>query len=132
MLQKVNHEHFSVVYTMKLSWNKYFMKCSERNISRCILAFTKVKLVTKIKKLNRFYFGTLVLVSYCYCGIMHKIRTSCKTLASKKAATWRFKNLRVTINVHEKKCLSEKKTFAKQVVPLTYTLDKRVLCSCHF
>ena len=29
--QKVYHEHFSVVYTMKLSWN----------ISQCILAFTQ-------------------------------------------------------------------------------------------
>ena len=32
-LQKVYHEYLSVVYTMKLSWNTYFMKCSERNIS---------------------------------------------------------------------------------------------------
>ena len=30
--------HFSVVYTMKLSSNAYFIKCSERNISQCILA----------------------------------------------------------------------------------------------
>ena len=29
---------------------------------------TKVKLVTKIKKLNQLYFGTLVLASCCYCG----------------------------------------------------------------
>ena len=27
---------------------------------------TKVKLVMKIKKDNQFYFGTLVLASYCY------------------------------------------------------------------
>ena len=42
MPQKVYHEHFSVVlvvYTMRLSSNTYFMKCSERNISQCILAF---------------------------------------------------------------------------------------------
>ena len=37
-IQKVYHEHFSQVYTMKLSPNTYFMKCSERNISQCILA----------------------------------------------------------------------------------------------
>ena len=29
---------------------------------------TKVKLVTKIKKHNQLYFGTLALASYCYCG----------------------------------------------------------------
>ena len=29
---------------------------------------TKVKLVSKIKKLIQLYFGTLVLVSHCYCG----------------------------------------------------------------
>ena len=29
---------------------------------------TPVKLVTKIKKHNQLYFGTLVLASYCYCG----------------------------------------------------------------
>ena len=40
MSQKVYHEHFSVVYTMKLSSDKYLMKCSERNIPQCILAFT--------------------------------------------------------------------------------------------
>ena len=27
-----------------------------------------VKLVTKIKKHNQLYFGTLVLATYCYCG----------------------------------------------------------------
>ena len=27
-----------------------------------------VKLVMKSKKHNQLYFGTLVLVSYCYCG----------------------------------------------------------------
>ena len=32
------HEHFSVVYTMKLLRNMFFMKWSERNISQCILA----------------------------------------------------------------------------------------------
>ena len=37
-VQKVYHEHFSVVYTMKLSWNTYFMKFPERHISQCILA----------------------------------------------------------------------------------------------
>ena len=36
-LPKVYHEYFSVVYTMKLSGNTHFMKCSERNISQCIL-----------------------------------------------------------------------------------------------
>ena len=29
---------------------------------------TKVRLVLKIKKDNQFYFGTLVLASYCYYG----------------------------------------------------------------
>ena len=28
---------------------------------------TKAKLVTKIKKHDQLYFGTLVLASYCYC-----------------------------------------------------------------
>ena len=36
--KKGYHEHFSVVYTMKLLWNTNFMKWSERNISQCILA----------------------------------------------------------------------------------------------
>ena len=29
---------------------------------------TNAKLVTKIKKHDQLYFGTLVLASYCYCG----------------------------------------------------------------
>ena len=39
MSQKVYHEHFSVVYTMKLLSSTYFMKCSEKNIAQCILGF---------------------------------------------------------------------------------------------
>ena len=37
---------------------------------------TNVKLVTKIKKLNQHYFGTLKLPSYCYCGdiILQRIK----------------------------------------------------------
>ena len=38
-MKGIYHEHFSVVYTMKLSRNMYFMKCSERNISQSMLAF---------------------------------------------------------------------------------------------
>ena len=71
----------------------WFQRCS-RELSGTV---TKVKLVKKIKKLYQFYFGTLVLASYCY-----KMRTSFKTLASKKATTWHFKSLTVTINFHEK------------------------------
>ena len=41
---------------------------------------------TKIKKHNQLYFGTLVLASCCCVEITHKIRTSFKTLASKKVA----------------------------------------------
>ena len=55
MSQKVYHEHFSVVYTMKLSRNTYFMKCSEKNISQFILALTtgiikKLLSITRNKK----------------------------------------------------------------------------------
>ena len=38
-MKGIYHEHFSVAYTMKLSRNMYFMKCSERNISQSMLAF---------------------------------------------------------------------------------------------
>ena len=54
MLQKVYHEHFSVVYTMKLSWNTYFMKCSERNISQCILA---LRIPNTSWRLYLYFFG---------------------------------------------------------------------------
>ena len=37
--KKVFHEHFAVVYTVKLTWNDHFIEWSERNISQCILAF---------------------------------------------------------------------------------------------
>ena len=58
-------------------------------------AFTKLKSFwkkrrnQKFKKHNQLYFGTLVLVLYCYCGdaVKNKIRTSFKTLALKKAIT---------------------------------------------
>ena len=66
---------------------------------------TKVKLVAKVKKHNQLYFGTLILASYCYCEDNVKLRTFFKTLASKNAATWGLKNLRVTTNFYEKQCL---------------------------
>ena len=37
--------------------------CKEK--SRTVI---RTKLVTKIKKNNQIYFGTLVLASCCYCG----------------------------------------------------------------
>ena len=52
---------------------------------------TKPKLVTKIKKHNQLYFGTLVLALYWYWYWQHKIRTFLKLLAWKKAATWQLK-----------------------------------------
>ena len=51
----------------------------------------KVKLVTKIKKDNQLYFGTLVEASNT---LSHKIRPSFIILASKKVAIWRLKIFR--------------------------------------
>ena len=69
-LQKVCHEYLSVVYTMKLSWNTHFMKCSERNISQCILAFRKIILISKFVSHN--------LVNkqwqYTYCPISQEVK----------------------------------------------------------
>ena len=67
--------------------NVLFNLCHEKHASREVLlvkknviykeiiickekagTVTKVKLVTKIKKHNQLYFGTLVLALYCYCG----------------------------------------------------------------
>ena len=45
---------------------------------------------SEIKK-TKFYFGTLVLASYCYCGGNAQNTDFFQTLASKKEATWRFK-----------------------------------------
>ena len=59
---------------------------------------TKVKLVTKIKKHNQLYFGTLVLACIVFVQINHKMWTSFKTLASKKAATWRLKKSQGNVN----------------------------------
>ena len=55
MSQKVCHEHFSVVYTMKLLPNTYFMKCSERNISQCILAIRQISIQQmRVSRLKQF------------------------------------------------------------------------------
>ena len=68
--------------------------------------------------------------------ITHKIRTSFKTLASKRATTWRLKNLRVKLIFHEKYCIpvitQNKKRSSKQVVPIRYTLEKRVIIAATF
>ena len=47
----------------KISFIKKNFICKEK--SETVI---KVKLVTKIKKHNQLYFGTLVLASYCYYG----------------------------------------------------------------
>ena len=60
-LPKVYHEYFSVVYTMKLLGNTHFMKCSERNISQCILAFRNQ--VTKNLTLKKSHGKNLQLIS---------------------------------------------------------------------
>ena len=60
-LQKVDHDYFLVVYTIKLLWNTYFMKCSERNISQGNLAFR-----------NRKYFlpkYLSIFLNYCFWKI---------------------------------------------------------------
>ena len=46
-----------------MSFTKKNFICKEKSE-----AVRKLKLVMKIKKDNQFYFGTLVLASYCYCG----------------------------------------------------------------
>ena len=62
--------------------------------------------VTKVKLVSKSLFSFTLELWYQYhiviVEITHKIRTSFKTLASKKAAAWQFKSLRVTINFHEK------------------------------
>ena len=42
------NEHFSIVYTKKLSWNTYFMKCSERNYFTVYSRLYKLFLVAKL------------------------------------------------------------------------------------
>ena len=101
-------------------------------------AITKLTLVQKkrnqqFKKHNKLYFELWYQHCYCYCG--DKIQALFKTLASKKATTWRLNNLRVTIKCYEKQCLpaitQNKKHSSKPVVP-TYTLEKRIFAAVIF
>ena len=94
--------------------------------------FTQVELVTKIKKHNQLYFGTLVL-TYCCCRdngflAIHWLQRKQQHVA--------WKSLEAMINFHEKQCLSgitqNKKHWPKQVVAITYTLKKRVLAAGTF
>ena len=48
--------HFSIVYTMKLSSNTYFIKCSERNISQCILALKQSHKIQYLFTLSYHFF----------------------------------------------------------------------------
>ena len=62
--------------------------------------------------------------------ITHKIRTSFKTLASKKAATSRLKNLRVTINFMKSNVLhlshaTKSIRINSIVASIAYTLEKK-------
>ena len=66
---------------------------------------------------------------------MHKTRTSFKTLASKKATTWRLKN-KITIYKLLGKIMPssyhvERKT-SKQVVTVKYTLKERLFGAATF
>ena len=71
--------------------NNFICKEKSRTVKR-------VKLVTKIKKHKQLYFGTLVLALCCYCGDNAQNTDFFKTLASKKAATWRFKKSQSNVN----------------------------------
>ena len=57
------HASREVLFIKKNVTYKENFICKEKSGS-----VTKVKLVTKIKKHNQLYFGTLALASYCYCG----------------------------------------------------------------
>ena len=61
---KVHHEHFSVVYTIKLSRNTYFIKCSEKNISQCILAYRVFLKKSKTSTLMRKKICTSIVHAY--------------------------------------------------------------------
>ena len=51
---------------------------------------TKIKL-RRFEQYNQLYFEILVIARTVIVEITHKIRTSLKTLVSKKAKTWRLK-----------------------------------------
>ena len=100
MLLNVYHEHLSAVYTIKLLWNTYFMKCSERNISQYILALKqsgfcttysfeilvlerKYKSNLKNRESQKMYF-TIAIHIHCFCNVLlPKCRGLTKTLKVK-------------------------------------------------
>ena len=61
-----------------------------------------VKKVRKLRNIISFILEIWYEHHVVNVEITHKIRTSFKTLASKKVAKWRLKSFRVTINFHEK------------------------------
>ena len=61
----MRHENM-LLETLFIKKNVIYLEnftCKEKSGS-----VTTVKLVTKIKKHDQLYFGTLVLALYCYCG----------------------------------------------------------------
>ena len=63
----------------------------------------------------------------------HKIRTSFKTLASKKVAKWCLKKFQSNDKLSQKvmsfSITKNEKHSPKQVVPITYTLEKRLFAA---
>ena len=67
---------------------------------------------------------------------IRKLQTYFKTLASKNTTWWLKKPLRLTVNFYKKQCLPvitwTIKYSSKQVISITYTLEKSFFCSCYF
>ena len=72
----------------------------------------KRKLVTKIKKPNELYFGTLLLASYCYCG-------------DKAHNTDFFQNtgFKESSNMAPKKKFQSNVNFSKKVMSSSYHME---------
>ena len=72
----------------------------------------------------------------CIVEITRKIRTSFKTMASQKATTWRLKqsqsNNKLSPKVMSFSYHKEQKHLLKEVVPITYTLEKRLFAAATF
>ena len=78
----------------------------------------------------------LVLALYYYCGDNVKYGLFSKNFIERKQKHGGWENLSVTINFYEKQWLlvftKIKKHSSKQVVSITYTLEKRYLAAATF
>ena len=115
-LQKEYHGHFSVTYTTKLSWNTYFMHCTEWNISHYPRFNINVNCFLKLSYKNKWKKARIHCEIFLSDYFMkHSLMNI--SIVYKKTDEWYIELQRVTTNDNEWQQVVQRMTTADNKWP---------------